>query len=69
MNTNQNNWFTMKYKHVFCLFFILLIDSTDSASFEEPFPFTFENKIASGGCGSVFRGKRKFDPKQPNAIK
>ena len=41
----------------------------DSVSSEEPFPFTFGTKIASGGCGSVFRGKRKFDPKQPNAIK
>ena len=28
--------------------------------FMEKFPFTFVNKVASGGCGSVYRGKRKF---------
>ena len=59
----------MKYQHTRCLFFILVIYLSHSEVFMEEFPFTFVKEIATGGCGSVYRGKRKFDPKKPNAMK
>ena len=69
MTWNQNNGFIMKYQHMRCLFFILVMYLFYSEVFMENFPFTIVKEIASGGCGSVYRGKRKFDPKQTNAIK
>ena len=69
MTWNQNNLLIMKYQHMRCLFAILVMYLSYSEVFMEKFPFTFGKKIASGGCGSVYRGKRKFDPKQTNEMK
>ena len=52
-----------------CLFFIFVMYLSYSEVFMEEFPFTFVKEIATGGCGSVYRGKRKFDPKQTDAMK